>query len=65
MAKKTTETKSKRRTIVSDTGKVEAKLTPQQARKVKGGAETTRRPPGGNDSIWLDLAAPVMTGRKK
>lgn len=47
MAKKTTDTKSKRRTKVKQMSKTEAKLTPEQAKKVRGGntyqGETTIR----------------------
>jgi len=62
MVKKTTETKSKRRTKMKQMLNPEAKVTPEQARKVKGGAETTQQVPGGNDSIWIDLGYPT---RKK
>ncbi len=65
MAKKTTETKSKRRTKVKQMSNPDAKLTPEQARKVKGGAETTQRTAGGADSIWIDLGYPVRMGSKK
>ena len=56
VAKKTAETKSKRRTKVKPMSKPATELGSKQAKKVRGG---TNRAPGGNDSIWIDLGYPV------
>ena len=58
MAKKTAETKSKRRTKVKPVSKPATELGAKQAKKVRGG-DGTNRAPGGNDSIWIDLGYPV------
>jgi len=62
MAKKIIEAKSKQRTKVKQLSNPKVKLTSKQARKVKGGAETTQGVTGGTDSIWIDLGYPT---RKK
>ena len=51
MAKKTAETKSKRRTKVKPMSKPATELGSKQAKKVRGGDGATR---ARNDSIWID-----------
>ena len=51
VAKRTAETKSKRRTKVKPMSKPATKLGSKQAKKVRGGDGTYR---ARNDSIWID-----------
>ena len=51
MAKKTAETKSKRRTKVKPMSKPATELGSKEAKEVRGGDGTTR---ARNDSIWID-----------
>jgi hypothetical protein len=58
VAKKTADTKSKRRTKVKPMSKPPTELGSEKAKKVRGG-NGTNRAPGGNDSIWVDLGYPA------
>lgn len=57
--------KSQPRTKIGVGVKLKRKLMAEEAKTVKGGAETTPRAPGGANLVWIDLGYPAGSGSGK